>query len=60
MTEAQQNAKIKQLEQQNALLVQAITAFLEGTLDGPGSAKAFLLAIDPNLQITPAPFEFDQ
>ncbi len=66
-TEAQQNATIAaqaatilQLKAQQALTVQAIAAFLGGNLDGPGSAKAFLLAIDPGLQVTPAPFGFDQ
>jgi len=48
--------QLAQLQQQQALQTQAIKAFLEGHLDGPGSAKAFLLALDPTLEITPAPF----
>ncbi len=55
-----QNQKIAQLQAQQALTVQAIAAFLAGNLDGPGSAKAFLLAISPALEVTPAPFEFGQ
>lgn len=53
-------AAVKQLQAQEALTVQALSAFLGGTLDGPGSAKAYLLAIDPTIQVTPAPFGFDQ
>lgn len=55
---ATQAQKIAELQAQNALLVQAVAAFLRGSLDGPGSAKGFLLAIDPSLQVTPAAFEF--
>jgi len=49
-------AEVAQLKAQQALTVQFGKAFLEGHLDGPGSAKAFLLAIDPGLEITPGPF----
>jgi hypothetical protein len=49
---------IEQLKTQQALTVRAIAAFLAGQLDGPASAKAYLLAIDPNLEVTPAAFEF--
>jgi hypothetical protein len=48
--------QLAQLQQQQSLQTQAIKAFLEGKLDGPGSAKAYLLALDPNLEITPAAF----
>jgi len=48
--------RIEQLEKQQALFTQFGKAFLEGKLDGAGSAKAFLLALDPTLQISPADF----
>ncbi len=48
----------QQQAQQIAALTQAVTAFLEGNLDGPGSAKGYLLAVDPTLEVTPAAFEF--
>jgi hypothetical protein len=51
-------AEVEILKRQQALQTQAIKAFLEGKLDGAGSAKAFLLALDPGLQVAPAPFEF--
>jgi hypothetical protein len=44
------------LQQQQALFTQFGKAFLEGKLDGAGSAKAYLLALDPTLEITPAAF----
>ena len=55
-TEAELVARITTLEQQQSLQTRAIAAFLEGRLDGAGSAKAFLLALDPSLEITPAAF----
>ena len=51
---------IAQLQTQQALQTQALKALLEGKLDGPGSATAYLLALDPSLQVTPAPFVFGQ
>lgn len=51
-------AEIDVLKQQQALQTDAIKAFLEGNLDGAGSAKAFLLALNPTLQVDPAPFVF--
>lgn len=51
-----QDDQIAQLKEQNALLLRAVVAFLEGNLDGPGSAAGFLKAIDPTLQVTPADF----
>jgi hypothetical protein len=59
MTQTQAQ-RIAQLEAQVALLTQATTALLQGELDGAGSAKAYLLAIDPTLQIEPAAFEFGE
>jgi hypothetical protein len=56
MTQATQ---IKQLQSQVALLTQALSALLQGELDGPGSAKGYLVAVDPTLAaIVPAAFEF--
>jgi hypothetical protein len=52
--------RIQQLEAQVADLTKALTAFLAGNLDGAGSAKGYLLAIDPTIEVTPANFEFDQ
>jgi hypothetical protein len=49
---------IAQLQAQQALQTAAIAALLAGNLDGPGSAKAYLLALNPTLQVTPAAFEF--
>lgn len=54
----QLQSQLAQLQTQQALQTQAIQALLEGRLDGAGSAKAFLLALNPGLQVTPAPFEF--
>ena len=48
MTEAQ----IAQLQQQQALTVQALVALLEGRSVGADSLEAFLYAIDPALQGT--------
>lgn len=52
--------RLAQLEAQQGLQTAALTAFLEGKLDGPGSAKAFLLALDPALEVQPADFAFGQ
>lgn len=57
MTQATQ---IAALQSQVALLTQALAAFLQGHLDGAGSAKGFLLAVDPTLDIAPAAFEFGE
>lgn len=51
-----QAAQIKQLQDQVTDLTLALAAFLGGHLDGPGSAKGYLLAIDPRLEIEPADF----
>jgi hypothetical protein len=45
---------------QVADLTKALTAFLAGNLDGAGSAKGYLLAIDPTIEVTPANFVVDQ
>ena len=50
MTE-QQDA-IHQLQQQQALTVQALAALLQGRAVGADSMEAFLYAIDPGLQGT--------
>jgi hypothetical protein len=50
MTEQEVNARLAQLENQQALLTQALAAALEGRWTGAGSVEAFLFAIDPNLQ----------
>jgi hypothetical protein len=55
-----QAADIKQLKAQVADLTAAVAAFLQGNLDGDGSAKGWLLAVDPKLQIEPAAFEFGE
>jgi hypothetical protein len=55
-----QATQIKQLQDQVSLLTRALTALLEGELDGAGSAKAYLLAIDPSLDIEPAAFAFGE
>jgi hypothetical protein len=44
--------KLTQLEQQQALTVQALAALLQGRSVGAGSTEAFLYAIDPGLQGT--------
>lgn len=49
------DAQITQLQQQQALLTQALVAALEGRWTGAGSAEAYLYAIDPNLQGTIVP-----
>lgn len=48
MTESQ----ITQLQQQQALTVQALAALLQGRSVGANSMEAFLYAIDPGLQGT--------
>ncbi len=62
-TQAQQitalQSQVAQLQAQEALTVQALAAFLAGNFDGAGSAKAYLLAIAPGLQVTPASFVLD-
>lgn len=50
MTE--QSAQITQLQQQQALTVQALAALLQGRSIGADSVEAFLYAIDPQLQGT--------
>ena len=53
MNEDETNAKLTQLEQQQALLTQALVAALEGQWTGaPPSVEAFLYAINPTLQGT--------
>jgi hypothetical protein len=44
--------QITQLQQQQALLTQALVALLEGRSTGADSTEAFLYAIDPTLQGT--------
>jgi hypothetical protein len=43
-------AQITQLQQQQALTVQALVAALAGQWTGAGSVEAYLYAIDPGLQ----------
>jgi hypothetical protein len=50
MTEQEVGARLAQLENQQALLTQALAAALEGRWTGAGSVEAFLYAISPNLQ----------
>jgi hypothetical protein len=49
---AQQENEIHQLQQQQALTVQALAALLQGRSVGADSMEAFLYAIDPGLQGT--------
>jgi hypothetical protein len=53
-------AKVAQLETQQAMTIKLLRAFLSGHLDGDGTSAAWLLAaIDPNGGSVPvAPFEF--
>jgi len=52
-TTDEQDARITQLQQQQALLTQALAAALNGQWVGaPPSVEAFLYAIDPSLQGT--------
>ena len=46
------DAQITQLQQQQALTVQALAALLQGRAVGADSLEAFLYAIDPALQGT--------
>lgn len=46
------NSQITQLQQQQALTVQALVALIEGRSTGANSLEAFLYAIDPALQGT--------
>ena len=48
----QQENEIHQLQQQQALTVQALAALLQGRSVGADSMEAFLYAIDPGLQGT--------
>jgi hypothetical protein len=50
MTDSQ--AQITQLQQQQALTVQALASLLQGRSVGANSVEAFLYAIDPGLQGT--------
>ena len=53
MTEEEALARIVQLENQQALMTQALAAALSGQWVGaPPSVEAFLYAINPNLQGT--------
>lgn len=45
-------SQITQLQQQQALTVQALAALLQGRSVGADSVEAFLYAIDPGLQGT--------
>lgn len=46
------DSQITQLQQQQALTVQALAALLQGRAVGADSTEAFLYAIDPGLQGT--------
>ena len=50
MTDTDTTAQITQLQQQQALTVQALVAALAGRWTGEGSVEAYLYAIDPALQ----------
>ena len=50
MTEQEVGARLAQLENQQALLTQALAAALEGKWTGAGSVEAYLYAISPHLQ----------
>lgn len=50
MTQDETSAQITQLQQQQALTVQALVAALAGKWQGEGSVEAYLYAIDPGLQ----------
>ena len=52
VTEEEQRAQITQLQQQQALMVQALAAGLEGRWIGEGSVEAYLYALNPHLQGT--------
>lgn len=56
MLDSETASAIKQLQDQQALTVQALKAFLENRLDGPGSAVGYLKAIDPKIEVAPVPF----
>jgi len=47
---SEQDARITQLQQQQALMTAALIAALEGRWQGAGSVEAYLYALDPTLQ----------
>jgi len=49
--DSDQDARITQLQQQQALFTQAMRAMLEGNwMAGPSTVEAYLYALDPNMQ----------
>jgi hypothetical protein len=50
LTADQVSARLTQLENQQALLTQALAAALQGNWTGAGSVEAFLYAISPRMQ----------
>ena len=46
------DAQIAQLQAQQALFTQALTAMLQGNWSGAGSVEALTYALDPNIQGT--------
>lgn len=50
LTADQVSARLTQLENQQALLTQALAAALQGNWTGAGSVEAFLYAISPQMQ----------
>ena len=52
MTQEEQQAQITTLQNQQALLTQALVAALEGRWTGEASVEAYLYAISPGLQGT--------
>jgi len=50
LTPDQISARLTQLENQQALLTQALAAALQGNWTGAGSVEAFLYAISPRMQ----------
>ena len=52
MNEQELQMAITQLQQQQALFTQIVSAQLQGKWAGEASAEAFLYALDPNIQGT--------
>lgn len=53
-------AAIAVLQRQQSYQTEAIRALVGGRLDGPGSTKAYLLALNPTMQVDVAPFVFGE
>ncbi|HYW89273.1 MAG TPA: hypothetical protein VFB50_15990 [Chloroflexota bacterium] len=57
MSESDQAAQITQLQQQQALMTQALVAALQGKWTGAGSVEALVYALDPGLTGTLEPLD---